>query len=186
MGEALSYYSQGVRIHEDADGTLRVDVPAVGWLRVMGFKSRTQMVWGLSFVILTGLGIPLGGLAYATTAHPQARWALVMVPFVALFTVGLVSTLFWWKANSSIHISATAAELSIDVTLPNDVTRYRVPRDQIDALEARLVKDGEGGSTLYLCLQRKRYDSPDYFLEQLPEQEIRKIAELLRTKLNVQ
>jgi hypothetical protein len=185
MADVLAYESNALRIHEDADGTLRIDVPAVGLMRVMGFRSQGQMVIGLLFVGATALGIPLGALAYASYAHPGSRGALIMVPFVALFTAALVSALFWWKAHSSVHISATASELSIDVVMPHDVTRYRVPREQIELLEARTVSDREGGSTLYLCLQRKRYDTPEYFLEQLPAEEIHKIAGLLRAKLGM-
>jgi hypothetical protein len=184
MPEALTYFSNQPRIHEDPDGTLQIDVPPVGVRRALGIRSQSQFIVATVGATLGALSPPLGFALMSQTEPATGALIFPVLLLEVLIAIG-VSMLLRHVGKQSIHISATASQLAIVLSGSGDTTRYTVPRDQIESLTAEFVSDNEGGGAFYLVLRRKKYDSGDHFLKGLPEAEICKIAQLLQTKLQL-
>jgi hypothetical protein len=91
-----------------------------------------------------------------------------------------VALFFLLNRRARTYIRASSEELLISETGRSAATGLRIPRSQIESVDARPPR-GEFGPALRVV--RKRYDSPDLFLRNHNEREIREVAGALNEVL---
>ncbi len=182
MRPILSYQTRTPQIRNDPDGTLWIDIPPVGLLRAVKVRSSVKSEIDL-LVIVVVLGALLIILGW-NIRTPSVRDVFFPVAVIELAVVGGTLAIVFYRARVRMHIRATATELSIEADGFGVRRRFRVARIEIGDIDAR-PREEDYHRPISLCIRLKRSGKAVYFLNHLPESEVRRCTGLLQQTLNI-
>ena len=172
--QTLAYESSPqmvVRPHED--GSVSIDVPALGLLRFFRVKTRGGLVALWTWCILCALAPVAGGIYFAMHGNQDA-WIFVALAPVAIVFVFLI---LWGVTvvigGTQAYFRASPTELTI--TTRNRLTgetTVHIPADEVISLFVGKQREME----VSLCVQRARYDTQQIYLQQYAPEQIREVA----------
>ena len=184
---ALDYQTQGLRIHRESSGTLRIDIPPQGIASVfvawMNLKSPAHLPWALSFVVTCAAApsIVAGVAAWMNPGNGDLLAMAFAAPVATCLGVGAFALLILYPARQEAHLAVTAKELSVEEFGIGDTVRFIVARESIESVSVQTSSDETAHRSLWIQCGGKSH----LFLGHLPERELEEIAQALRNEIGL-
>jgi hypothetical protein len=175
----LAYESSPATVirHHPEDGSVSIDMPATR------YAPARLAIWG-TFSLLSGIA-PVVGTGMYVRYHPEDQGAKLYL-FLASFFLPALAFCFVWLVlrigKTSTYIKGASSEVRICSHTPAGISNIRIPSQQISSIYIR--PEASEVPTAF-CIQRKRYDTPDEFLQGRTRAEIQQVVTELKKVLRI-
>jgi len=189
MPPVLAYETAQMQVNRDADGTLRIELPAIGVGAAMRrtlwrSKSATGNVIGMIFAGMGLVGPPaIAFVIWRLKGDGGALAFFIAAPFVEAFVVAILLGLFAYRGKEEAHIAISPTMFSIEQSGIGDTERLMVGRELVEAVYVEV--EYREAMSQWLRVRCRGEKEGRKFLGHLSEEELREIAGVIQRELGL-